>query len=82
MIAGSIGTNFERQHTVIISNLRLVITCTGTWSCPAFATELPPSGANGQLSASVPRSGRSSWQLHMRRGRPSVSNQWSATTVF
>ena len=53
----------------------------GTWRCLTFAIELPPFGERIQLSACVPHSGRSSWLLHIRRGRQSASNQQNATTV-
>ena len=80
-IARSIGTSFEGQHTVTSSHIRLVTTRRGTWRCLKFAIELPPIGERIQLSACEPRSGRSSWLLHIRRGRQSASNQQNATTV-
>ena len=64
-IARSIGTCFERQHTVTSSHIRLVTTRRGTWRCLKFAIELPPIGERIQLGACVPCSGRSSWLLHI-----------------
>ena len=67
-----------------VQNIQETVAATtqmGTWRCRTFAIELPPIGARIQLGACVPRSGLRSWLLHIRRGRPSVSNQHSATTV-